>query len=116
MDKARRKDLLAGYKQRPPDAGVYRIVNQSTGRSLLGSTMNLESIGNKLKFARATGTPGALDYRLKADAQEVGLEAFEVEVLERLEVTPEMTPTEVREDLAALEALWRERLDPRTLY
>jgi hypothetical protein len=57
-----------------------------------------------------------LDHRLVADARQVGLDAFELEILEVVEVRPEMTPAEIRADLATLEALWRERLDPAHLY
>jgi hypothetical protein len=39
-----------------------------------------------------------------------------LEVLEVLETKPEMTPAEIRDDLATLEALWREKLDPALLY
>ena len=44
------------------------------------------------------------------------MEAFALEVLEVLDVKPEMTPEQIREDLEALEALWRERQDPNLLY
>jgi hypothetical protein len=82
---------------------------------LLGSAMNLPSVQAKLEFARTTGTPGALDHRLKRDVAEYGLEAFSFEVLEVLDVTPEMTQTQIRQDLDALEGLWRERLSDHSL-
>src|SRR5215212_3491725 len=116
VDKERRKELLAQHKQAPPEAGVYRIVNRHNGKALLGSTLNLGSMRGKLEFGRATNSPGVLDHRLVADARQVGLDAFELEILEVLEVRPEMTPAEIRADLATLEALWRERLDPAHLY
>jgi hypothetical protein len=37
-------------------------------------------------------------------------------VLEVLDITPEMTPAQIRRDLDTLEALWREKLDPSLLY
>ncbi|HLH25375.1 MAG TPA: hypothetical protein VK066_22890 [Chloroflexota bacterium] len=57
-----------------------------------------------------------LDHRLVADARAVGMEAFHLEILETLAVTPEMTREQVQADLATLEALWREKLDPALLY
>ena len=118
-DNARRKELISQYKQSGPAAGVYRILNRRTNKALLGSTANLGSVRGKLDFARATNNVGALKalYRpLGEDLQQFGVAAFDLEILEVLEVTPEMTPQQVRDDLAALEALWRERLDPATLY
>jgi hypothetical protein len=116
MDHQRRKELLAEYKQRPPEAGVYRILNTRTGKMLLGSARNLASVQGKLEFARNTNTPGALDHRLGADARAYGMDAFQFEVLEVLEVSPERTSAQVGEDLQALEALWRERLPAEQLY
>jgi hypothetical protein len=116
VDKARRKELLAQHKQAPPAAGVYRIVNRANRKALLASTPNLASVRGKLDFGRSTNSPGVLDHRLVQDARQMGLDAFELEILEVLDMRPEMTPAEVRADLATLEALWRERLDPALLY
>jgi hypothetical protein len=115
-EQARRKDLVAQYKQTEPEAGVYRIINSRNNKTLLGSTPNLASIRNRLEFAKSTNSPGALDHRLRKDIREFGVDAFSLEVLEVLETKPEMTPAEIRDDLAALEALWREKLNPALLY
>jgi hypothetical protein len=112
----RRKQLQQQYRQQPLEAGVYRIVNQRTGKALLGSSLNLPSMRGKLDFARRTGTPSALDHRLWNDVRKDGIDAFAFEILEVLEITPEMTQTRINEDLAALEALWRERLADQSLY
>jgi hypothetical protein len=115
-DKSRRKELSASYKQSHPEAGVFRIVNARNGKVLLGSAANLASMRNKLEFARSTSTPSALDRKLQDDIREFGLEAFSFEVLESFEPSPELTATKIREELAVLEALWREKLDPALLY
>jgi hypothetical protein len=115
-DRSRRRELSAQYRQTHPEAGVYRIVNARTGRSFLASAVNLASARNKLEFARATNTPGALDRKLRDDVREYGLDAFSFEVLEALQPSPERTSAQIREELAVLEALWRERYDPATLY
>lgn len=113
---SRRKELRAQYKQTHTEAGVYRIVNTRNNKSLLGSSLNLPSVRNKLDFARSTNSPGALDWRLRKDISEFGIEAFSLEVLEILETRPEMTSADIRKDLAVLEELWREQLDPALLY
>lgn len=115
-DRARRKELLAEYKENPPEAGVYRIVNRENGKVLLGSTANLQSIRSKVDFARSTGAAGALGHRLRRDIQAFGIDAFELEILDVLEIRPEMTTAEIRADLATLEQLWREKYDTATLY
>jgi hypothetical protein len=112
----RRKVLRERYEQSGPEAGVYRIVNRRTGRVLIGSSMNLASVASKLSFARAVGGTGGLDHRLHKDIAEFGIEAFELEVLDVVKRTPEMTPDELRRELAALEALWREEATGAALY
>src|SRR4051794_33917167 len=102
----RRKELRAQYDQAPPEAAIYRIVNSRNNKVLLGSTLNLTGIRNRLAFARSTNSPGGLDLRLSKDIREYGFDAFSLEVLEILDVTPEMTRAEIQADLATLEALW----------
>jgi hypothetical protein len=115
-DRARRKELLARYRQVRPQAGVYLIRNAGNGKALLGSTVNLRSLRNKLEFARETNLPGAVDGRLTRDVATFGIEAFSLEVLDVVDVTPEMTDDQIRDDLDMLEGLWRDKLDPSTLY
>jgi hypothetical protein len=115
-DRARRRELRAHYETTRPEAGVYLIRNSRNGRALLGSTSNLASLRNKLAFARATDMPGALDLRLRGDIREFGIDAFSLEVLDVLDTKPDMTAAEILDDLAVLERLWREKLDPATLY
>lgn len=115
-ERTRRRALRDAYRAQRREAAVYLLRNTVTGRGLLGSTVDLASLRNRLEFARATATPSALDLRLADDARRYGVEAFELEVVEPLEVAPTMTEADVRADLAALEQLCRERLDPSTLY
>ncbi len=139
-DYAHRKELVAQYKQARPRAGVYRIVNRLNQRALLGSSTNLPSVQSKLEFAKSVHAVGASSQqagdgiqqlgtwlrgdrgsmasaqRLSDDIRQFGIDAFSMEVLEMLEVAADMTAEQVREDLAALEDLWREQLDATLLY
>lgn len=115
-DRARRRELKAAYREALPDAGVYRIRNSVNGKSLIGSTTSLTSLENKLAFGKSQNMPGVLDHRLRADARQTGMDAFSIEVLERLDVTSEMTDEQIRSDLTVLEQLWREKSDPDLLY
>ncbi len=105
----RRRELRAQFDQRQPRAGVYALRNAVTGRLLVASTTDLDAVRNRLEFARATGSPGALDGRLAADVRRYGIDVFVLEVLDTLTIAPGMTPDDIRADLAALEQLWREK-------
>jgi hypothetical protein len=118
-EKNRRRELVAEYKRNRPEAGVYRVMNTENGKVLVGSALNLASVRNKVEFARSTNSAsglGALSHRLLADARQFGLDAFTLEIVEVLEPRAEQTDAEIKADLATLEALWREKCDPTTLY
>ena len=115
-DQQRRKELRAQYQQTRTEAAVYCIRNSQNNKVLVGSTLNLASIRNKLEFAISTNTPTVLDRRLIDDLRAFGIAAFSLAVLEVLDVRPEMTREEILADLAVLEQLWREKLDPALLY
>jgi hypothetical protein len=112
----RRKELRSQFEQALPEAAVYRIVNSQNNKALLGSTMNMTGIRNRFTFARSNNAPGGLDMRLSKDIRQYGFDAFSLEILEVLDVTPEMTEAAIKADLATLEALWREKTDPALLY
>ncbi len=115
-DRARRKELTEQYRQTIPEAGVYLIRNIGSGMALLGSTVDLGSLRNKLEFARTTNMPSVLDGRMARYIAQFGIGALSLEVLDVVDVTPEMTDGQVRNDLATLESLWLEKLGPSTLY
>jgi hypothetical protein len=108
-ERSRRKELIDNYRQTQPEAGIYRFVNEQTGRMLLGSSMNLPSMQNKLAFAKSTGSAGTLDYRMRQDITAHGIDSFRLEILEVLDITPDMTPTRIKSDLEAMESAWREQ-------
>ena len=114
--KSRRKQLVSEYKQTRPEAGVYRIVNSKNGKMLLASSPNLPSVQSKMKFARSTNAATIFGYKIAPEIRHFGIEAFSLEILEVLETRPEMTQAEILADLATLEELWREKLDPSLLY
>jgi hypothetical protein len=116
VDRARRKAVRAQQEHSRPEAGVYVIRNGQNGKVLLASSSNLAGVRNRLAWAQATNTPGALDHRLQEDIRRFGIAALSLEVLDVLEIRPEMTDAEIRADLATLEELWREKLDPALLY
>lgn len=109
-DKASRKALIAHYKQTRPDAGVYRIMNRITGKFFLSSDTDINSVTGKMDFARITKTYSAVPGNLTQDIKRDGFENFQLEILETFTVKLETTPAELKEELALLEELWREKL------
>ena len=107
MTQIDRKARLREYKETPRPAGVYRVRNTATGRSLVGSSANLPGMLNRVRFQLENGSHP--DAELQADWGELGPGAFEFEVLDRLEPQdePAYDPTE---DLQILKEMWLHKL------
>jgi hypothetical protein len=109
-DHDRRRELADAYARREKVAAVTLLRDRATGRGLLSTTLDLASARNRLDFARQTGITTAADGRIRTAMPGVRLEDLELEVLDTLEPVPGATDRELRADLDALAALWRERL------
>jgi len=102
-------ELKRAYKDNPPAAGIYRITNTVNGRVLLGKGMNVRGILNSQQAQLQFGSHRNRD--LQQDYNQFGADRFIFEVIDRLETT-DRTQERLREDLAALEELWLEKLQP----
>lgn len=115
-DQARRKELAAAYRETPRRAGVFLIRNTESGRTLVASSLDLDSEQHKFDFARTTGSTGVFHRVLVPDVKRLGWSAFTLEVVEELPASRERTAAQTRDDLATLVALWREKIGPALLY
>ena len=102
-----RKARIRGYKERSQPAGIYRVRNTTTGKSLVGSTVNLPGMLNRQRFQLEHGSHP--DRELQRDWDELGSDAFEFEALDRLKPRdePAYDPTG---DLRVLKEMWLEKL------
>ena len=105
----RKTELKFAYKQTPRPVGVIQIKNCANGKLFIGSSTNAEGLLNRHQFELKRGA-----HRNKAmqqDWNEYGSEHFSFEIIECLE--PNDDPQyDYREDLAVLEELWLEKLQP----
>ncbi|MEP7270276.1 MAG: GIY-YIG nuclease family protein [Acidobacteriota bacterium] len=89
--------------------GVYQIRNLRSNRILVGSTLNLDAMFNRHEFQLRLGKhPNA---SLQRDWLEHGRDSFVFEVLDELEPREGVT-WDYRADLASLEEIWLEKLNP----
>ena len=107
MSQIDRKARIREYKETSQPAGIYRVRNTATGKSLIGSSVNLPGMLNRQRFQLEHGSH--VDKELQGDWDELGSDAFEFEVLDRLEPKdePAYDPTA---DLRVLKELWLEKL------
>jgi hypothetical protein len=114
--KLERKELMAKYKEMKHDAGVYRIINNETGEYLLGSDSNIKSIYNKFEFGKTTSSYDVLPKKLSKGLKQYGYDSFSIEILDLLDIKPEATAAEIKEELKLLEEMWREKLGTEMEY
>jgi hypothetical protein len=110
----RRKEVINEYKERKLHGGVYKITNTLSGKYLIGYAANLKSVENRFQFAITTGSP--LHPKLKKDWEELGAQAFTLEILEELKQRSNQSQAEFLEELETLEQLWRAILDVSKEY
>ena len=102
-----RKALIHEYKATPRPAGVFRVRNTATGKSLVGSSPDLPGMLNRQRFQLQGGLHP--NKELQRDWNEHGAEAFAFEVLDRVE--PKDEPGyDPKEDILVLKEMWLEKL------
>jgi hypothetical protein len=109
--RSRRAELKQAYKEKPPEMGVYAVRNRANGKVLVGTSVNLPGMLNRVRFQLVHG-----GYRthpaLQEDWNRYGADHFTFEVLDVLPPSEEPRTTDPKEELQVLEALWLERLRP----
>lgn len=104
-----KKQLKREYQQAQARMGIWQVRNLVNGRVLIGATPNLPGMINRLQFQLKMGSHQNAE--LQADWNESGSQNFAFEILD--ELTPNADPQhDHRPDLAFLEELWLEKLQP----
>ena len=105
----KKKELKKEYQQNQPAMGVWQIRNILNDKVLIGTALNLPGILNRHQFALKMGAHQ--NKTLQAEWNEFGSENFAFEILDELAPTGE-PGYDYRTDLAFLEELWLEKLQP----
>ncbi|AHI55250.1 GIY-YIG nuclease family protein [Listeria ivanovii] len=109
MNKENRKELIRAYKEKAPDAGVYRFISRESGEFFIDNTMDLKGIANKLAFGIKIGAGNMLPPEMAKEAKQFGIETIEFEILQKVDIKPEMTKVDIKEENDVLLSLWLER-------
>ena len=102
-----KKDLKREYKETKQPMGVFQIRNLTNEKVWISSSLNLAGIFNRYEFALKAGSH--LNKVLQTDWNALGAEKFVFEVLEELESRDGLDD---RKELAFLEDLWLEKIQP----
>lgn len=110
----RKKQLKAQYKERKIIGGVYRILNQRSGRFYLNKTEDLQGTHNWFLSCCTTGI--CTHPRLVKEWNEYGKEPFTFEVLETWEKDVSQSADEFNADLKELLEIWNNKLPHENRY
>lgn len=114
MDSQKKKELIAGYKERKISGGVYMITNTKTGMRLLAAETNLEGSKNKFDFCIKTNL---CSYpKLQEEWKRYGAQAFTFEVLDEIEKKDAQMLSSFQENLEGLLSLRRAQYPQSSLY
>ena len=102
-----KKDLKREYLETARPVGVFQIRNLKNNKVWVSSSVNLDGIFNRHRFALKAGSHQ--NKVLQTDWNELGAEKFAFEVLEELEPR---AGVDTKRELEFLEDLWLEKLEP----
>jgi hypothetical protein len=103
----KRKDLIRQYKETPRQAGVYRVRHEPSGRTLLGSSPDVQARLNRVRAELRMGRHPIPVLQRDWDAD--GPRAFSFEILDA-SADEERSDRERAGELRVLQELWEEKL------
>lgn len=110
MDRQRRKEAIAAFKERKPAWGVFAVMCTATGEAWVGRSTHVDNHRNGLWFALRFGT--SLHASLQAAWAAHDEVDFRFEELDRLR---DGFPDARADELKARQALWCARLQASPL-
>ena len=107
--KEKNRRLKKAYQSNRRPMGVFSIRNMLNEKVFVGVGLDLLGIINSHKYQLKLGVHR--NRQLQSDWNELGEESFAFEILDQLEPREDMSD-DGRQDLAFLEELWLEKLQP----
>ncbi|KMT22569.1 GIY-YIG nuclease family protein [Clostridium cylindrosporum] len=108
ISKERKKELQKEYKLTKPDMGIYIIRCEKLNKCYIDYDANLYGINNGILMRLQTGWhPNKI---LQKDFNELGVDEFKIEVLDKLEYSKDETKVDYSDDLRELRETWKEEL------
>jgi nitrate/nitrite-specific signal transduction histidine kinase len=103
------KSIKKLYKNTPRPMGIYQVKNLASGKVYIGRAMDLSGRLNSERFQLKNNLH--MNRELQEDFNELGMEKFSFEVLDRLQ--PKENPgIDQSRELKELEDMWLEKLQP----
>lgn len=113
MDKLRKKEMTAQYKQTPLPMGVYQIRCLAEPKCYIETAKNLKGKMNGDVFKLSAGNH--VNKGLQTAWNLYGKDRFTVDILEELKYNPDEPEADYTEDLEILKSIWADKLTGENL-
>ncbi len=107
--KPEQKALKQHYRETPRPTGIFQIRNLTNEKVFVSKSADLTGSLNRHRFELQMGSHQ--NHALQNDWNEHGATHFAFEILDEL-APRDAAPDELKNDLAALETIWLEQLQP----
>ena len=114
MKNEKRKQAIYEYKEKKTTGGVYKITNTESKKSLIKGEIDLASMHNRFNFSVKTNS--CLNLKLRNDWKKYGANSFTFEILEEVEMKPEMDRRQFKKQLDELADKYAEKMNEDELY
>ncbi|WP_455543964.1 GIY-YIG nuclease family protein [Intestinibacter sp.] len=114
MKNEKRKQAIYEYKEKKTTGGVYKITNIESGKSLIKGEIDLQSMQNRFNFSVSINS--CLNIKLQKDWNQYGAKSFTFEILEEVEMKPEMDRRQFKKQLNELAQKYTENMKQEELY
>lgn len=108
MDKARKKELQARYKEMKPEMGLLIVGCKDENKCCIEATQDIRGTLNGMRFKLQMGSYP--NRELQESWKRLGESSFIIEKLEVLAYDKDESKTDYREDLKLLKELWEDKL------
>jgi hypothetical protein len=108
MDSARKKELREQYKLMKPRMGVFIVRAGEAKKCYVQGTQDLRGVMNGARVRLENGFHP--NKGLQKAWNELGADAFAMEILENLEYDKDESKTDYSEDLALMQMDWEEKM------
>lgn len=108
MDENKKKQIKYDYKNKPAVGAVYAIECSGNQHRFVKSTVDIEGVKNRFRFATMTKT--CPDPALYKECNQYGPESFSLVILEELKMKEGQTARAFADDIKQLHELWLEKL------
>ncbi len=114
MEKERKREIIANYKQQKTTGGIYAIKNTENKKIFIKADINLEAARNRFDFSQKVNS--CVQIKMREEWEKYGPGAFAFEILREIELGAEEPQRAFKDRLKKLEEECKSEYPEELLY